>query len=457
MRSLTPPPYLNRVARLVRPRAAVLACLAAVSSALAGAGGATAASSFYISGGGAGHGIGMSQYGAYGYALHGKDYQFILAHYYQGTQLGSTDPDQIVRVLLATGSASFTGATSAGRTQLDPSTTYDVTVLANSALQLQAQSGKSLGSFAAPLTVSGSPLQVPGVGTYRGTLQFSPDGHGGVQTVDAVGLDDYVRGVVAAEMPPGWSPAALQAQAVAARTYAITTTVGASGYDLYSDTRSQMYGGVAAETPSTDAAVAATSGQIVTYDGRPAVTYFFASSGGHTENVENVWPGATPEPWLRGVPDPYDGAGGDPYHRWGSQMSIAAAAARLAGLVKGRLIGITVTKHGASPRILQAAVVGSRGSASVSGSDLQSIFGLATTYAAFTTISTLASSGGLTGTVYPVPRHGAVAVQLRVAGTWRTITGASIGRGGAYSASLPGSGRYRIEYDHLGGPAVTGP
>jgi stage II sporulation protein D len=461
LRSLTSPPYLNRVVRLpsLRPgsRLRRLAGLAVATWALACAGGATAASRFYITGGGDGHGIGMSQYGAYGYALHGEDYKFILAHYYQGTELGSTDPDQVVRVLLATGSASFTGATGAGRTHLDPSTTYDVTAVGSSSLELATAAGKPLGSFPAPLTVSGSsPLGVPGIGTYRGALQFRPDGHGGVETVDAVGLDDYVRGVVAAEMPAGWSAAALEAQAVAARTYAITTTVGAAGYDLYSDTRSQMYGGVGAETSSTDAAVADTSGQIVTYDGRPAVTYFFASSGGHTENIENVWPGATPEPWLRGVSDPYDGAGGDPYHSWGSQMSVAAAAARLGRVVKGGLIGITVTEHGASPRILQADVVGTRGSVSVSGSDLESIFGLATTYAAFTTISTVPSAGGLTGTVYPGPRHGSVAVQSRVAGRWRTIATVSIGAAGVYRASLPASGRYRVEYGHLAGPAVTG-
>ena len=192
-----------------------------------------------------------------------------------------------------------------------------------------------------------------------------------MQTVNAVGLDDYVRGVVAAEMPSSWATEALEAQAVAARTYAITTTVGGTGYDLYSDTRSQMYGGVEAETPSTDAAVAATSGQIVTYDGKPAVTYFFASSGGYTESIQNVWAGATPEPWLRGVPDPYDNAGQDPYHSWGSQMSLAAAARKLGRLVKGSLIGIAVTRHGVSPRIVQAQVVGTRGTTTVSGAQLQ--------------------------------------------------------------------------------------
>ena len=75
---------------------------------------------------------------------------------------------------------------------------------------------------------------------------------------------------------------------------------------MYSDTRSQVYLGVAAETAQTNAAVAATAGQIVTYDGQPAITYYFASSGGMTENIENSFLGAAPEPWLRGVPDPYE-------------------------------------------------------------------------------------------------------------------------------------------------------
>ena len=202
-------------------------------------------------------------------------------------------------------------------------------------------------------------------------------------------------------MPSSWAAQALDAQAIAARTYAITTTVGATGYNLYDDTRSQVYGGVAAETPATNAAVAATRGQVVTYHGAPAVTYFFSSSGGYTESIQNVWPGATPEPWLRGVADPYDGAGDNPYHRWSEEMSLAAAARKLGRLVKGSLLGITVTKHGVSPRIEEAWVVGSRGRSTVSGDTLQGIFGLPTTYASFTTISTQVSSSELSGTVYP--------------------------------------------------------
>jgi stage II sporulation protein D len=429
---------------------------------------ARADSTFFIRGGGDGHGIGMSQYGAYGYALHGADYQAILAHYYQGTALATIDPGQTVRVLLAVGPASFSGAgaVSGSPIHLTPATTYTVTP-AGAKLILATSAGRTVGTFAAPLTVSAAtaaaPLTLAGHGAYRGTFQFSPaggggggGGGGGVQSVNVVGLDDYVRGVVAAEMPSSWATAALEAQAVAARTYAITTTVGASGYDLYSDTRSQMYGGVAAETPSTNAAVAATSGQVVTYDGKPAVTYFFASSGGHTESIQNVWAGATPEPWLRGVPDPYDNAGQNPYHSWGAQMSLAAAARKLGHLVKGSLVGIAVTRRGVSPRIVQAQVVGTGGTTAVSGAQLQSLFGLDGTWATFTSITTTDPLGKVSGTVFPVPAGGVVAIQSQAAGAWHTAGQVRVSGAGAYSTQMP-SGRYRIVDRTLDGPPVTIP
>ena len=228
-----------------------------IVAALILAGPASAASTLYIRGGGYGHGIGMSQYGAYGYALHGWTYQQILGHYYTDTQIGTTNPNQTVRVLLSSGPAAFAGATRAGNKQLNPSLTYDVTPLANGQLALVNQTThKQVGKFDAPLTATGpDPLSVAGLGAYRGSLEFRPNGSGGVYTVNALGLDDYVRGVIGAEMPAGWSPQALEAQAVAARTYAITTDVAGGFYNLYPDTRSQMYRGTAAETPSTDAAV----------------------------------------------------------------------------------------------------------------------------------------------------------------------------------------------------------
>jgi stage II sporulation protein D len=110
-------------------------------------------------------------------------------------------------------------------------------------------------------------------------------------------------------------------------------------------------------------------------------TYFFASSGGRTENVENVFPGAAPAPWLRGVDDPFDGG---PQHRWGPlRFSFPAAAKRLSGLVRGRFRGIEVLQRGFSPRILSADVLGSGGSTPVTGAQLAARLGLLDTWAQF--------------------------------------------------------------------------
>jgi SpoIID/LytB domain protein len=449
---------------------------------------AHAATIFAISGGGDGHGIGLSQYGAYGYALHGKSYRFILAHYYQGTTLAETNPHQTVRILLAAGAASFTGANRANSEttggvvrKLVASASYSVRALPDGTLELSGGPKRQpVGRFAAPLLVTGpAPLELAGHGAYRGALEFSVVA-GAVQTVNAVGLDDYARGVIAAEMPSSWSPEALKAQAVAARTYAITSNVGGDGYQLYPDTRSQMYGGVAAETPATDAAVAATQGQIVEYDGAPATTFFFASSGGHTENVENVWLGSAPEPWLRGVPDPYDDSGGNPYYRWAMRMTPAAARQKLGSLVKGQLRGIRVTQRGVSARIVAAEVVGTRGQTAVTGPQLQSMFALMSTDMNFTTISSVrvvrprasldvlahlplpalhtvlsASPPALGGSVFPAARGALVVLQRQTRRGWRTVRHVRLGTGGYYAVSLAQPGSYRIVYAGVAGPLVS--
>ena len=135
-----------------------------MAAALVLAGPASAASTLYIRGGGYGHGIGMSQYGAYGYALNGWSYQQILAHYYTSTALGQTSPNQMVRVLLGSGPAAFAGATAAGNKHLNPSLTYDVVPLANGQLALVNQTThKRVGKFSTPLAATGpGPVAVSG-------------------------------------------------------------------------------------------------------------------------------------------------------------------------------------------------------------------------------------------------------------------------------------------------------
>jgi stage II sporulation protein D len=347
-----------------------------------------------IDGGGDGHGVGMSQWGADGLAQHGFTYQQILAHYYTGTTIGSTATGRVVRVLMQSGRGSvvFTGASRAGGRRLSATRIYRASLAGRGHVAVTTARGHRL-SLATPLTVTGAGgvIQLDGTalngvanGRYRGSLELVPSG-GSLEVLNVVDIDDYVRGVVAAESEASWPLAELEAQAVASRTYAITDDLN-TGFDVYSDTRSQQYGGIAAETPASDKAVAATTDQVVTYNGKPVITYFFDSSGGETESVQNAFPGSTPEPWLVGVPDPYDTL--SPTHHFGPKdLSIGAADAALGRLVKGSLKSIDVTRRGVSPRILSAVVLGTGGSSTVTGDQLAESFGLTSTWACFTVTS----------------------------------------------------------------------
>lgn len=212
---------------------------------------ADAASRLTIKGGGFGHGVGMSQYGAMGQAKEGRTYREILGHYYTGTQLGRLDANPTVRILLQSRSTvAFTGAVQAGERRLTPGTSYRATSTVSGRVVLRTSSGRKLRTMDAPLRVvgpGGQPVRLVGgqnSGVYRGVLELQPRAVGGLQVVNALGLEDYVRGVVAGESPSSWPAEALKAQAVAARTYAITTNKPGDGFDHYADTRSQVYGGV---------------------------------------------------------------------------------------------------------------------------------------------------------------------------------------------------------------------
>ena len=429
---------------------------------------------FTIRGAGFGHGVGMSQYGAYGFAKQGRTYDQILAHYYSGTALGTTDPAATVRVLIqSTGTASFSGASRAGTRKLNPSRTYQARRRGATQVDLLSAAGRRIATFSSPLQVSGAEgvVALGGVGSYRGVLEIRPDTFGGVNVINAVALEDYIAGVVARESPSSWPAEALKAQAVAARTYAMTTSKAGAGFDHYADTRSQVYGGVAAETESTNAAVAATRGQVVTYDGAPVVTFFFSTSGGRTENVENTNVGAGPKPWLKSVADPFDDV--SPKHRWGPiKLTRPVVGAKLSGLVKGRFRGIVVTKRGRSPRIVTADIVGSGGRTKVDGATLRARLGLLDTWAYFTSIATRKAkpspTGGVTpgvaagprphaalvGAVLPAREGAEVQVQRFEDGRWKRVASTAVRAGGGYRAAVATAGTYRAVFAGDAGPAI---
>jgi stage II sporulation protein D len=377
----------------------------------------------------------MSQWGSYGYALHGWTYDRILAHYYTGTTLG-TLRSPVVRVLLVDGAKRVSLACAAPWNVVDANGTS--AALAAGPLALTPALTVGTKQLVSPLTFScaKAPLEV-GSKAYHGKLIVTAIGSK-LQVVNAVGAEEYVDGVVPSEVPSTWPVEALKAQAVAARSYAIanlTTVVTASNFDLYSDTRSQVYGGIAAETPATNAAVAATARQVVLYDGHVATTYFSSSSGGRTVSAQEAW--GKPVPYLVSVTDPYDTY--SPNHDWGPVLFDATKVAKLLGVAG--LSGMTMTA-GPSNHVLSVTASGSGAPATMTGSALEADLGLRSTWfsvglLAFTPPAAPIGFGGtatLSGTVRGVSD---VTIEGRAGGgTWTTVQTVVPGADGAFSVAV---------------------
>jgi stage II sporulation protein D len=345
---------------------------------------ASASVSWVVRGHGFGHGVGVSQYGAYGYARHGKGYRFILAHYYTGTTIGQISGPHVVRVLLdiSPGDVGFSGATSACGVALEPGHDYEAH-RDGSRVKLRSSGGKPLADCGRKLRAAGrGRIAIAGIGAYRGALEMVPTDSdaGSLNVVNALAVDQYVKGVIPNESPPSWPQAELRAQAIESRSFALSVNVGGNGFGLYDDTRSQVYEGLESETPSTNEAASATRGQVVMYGGKIAETYFSACSGGHTESVQNVFFGP-PVPYLVGVPDPYDYY--CPLHSWTLRFSGPEISAKLGAYLDGRLKKVVVTQRGVSPRIIWARLYGTGGVTKIRGDQLESALGTYSTWMSF--------------------------------------------------------------------------
>jgi stage II sporulation protein D len=212
---------------------------------------------------------------------------------------------------------------------------------AGAALKIAAAGGQvkidGVGTAATYTVSAPAPLKVSVNGTthsYRGAIRLSADG-GRLLLVNVLGLEDYLRGVVPAEVPPRFAPEAIKAQAIAARTYALSRLARHQdiGCDLCDGVHCQVYLGADAEDPRVDEAIAATAGLIVTYDGKPIDAVYHDSCGGMTASNEEVWSGQ-PIPYLRSVPDQIEGTTAcarGPHATWTSKASQQAVAAALAG------------------------------------------------------------------------------------------------------------------------------
>ena len=351
-------------------------------------------------GAGFGHGLGLSQYGANGWAtgvvgitLTGEQ---IVAKYYPGTQLQFLDPSRTFnRVLLSAPSSQGRyvcgGNNYFDGTLADLSSTGGMRVLneaANNAVITQGGGGQNIQIIASggvvqvwqnwsPVTLVYSgpgPVTVTPVdpnqpitfqqkgGAYRGNLRFTNLG-GTLRVINAVNYDDYTKGVIPLEMPTSWHPEALKAQALAARTYAYTSYKGGSrDYDVSDDQSDQCYGGIRVEVPSSTLAVNLTAGKVITYNGAAIKAYFSSSNGGYSLSdgcwMNNVvrsggsWVcSANASPYLSPVFDPADRAVKSPPNPRASWTvtftsdQIRSAVLRCGGPDIGPLQGVDVSNQ----------------------------------------------------------------------------------------------------------------
>jgi stage II sporulation protein D len=320
-----------------------------------------------IYGKGWGHGVGLSQWGAQGWAMGAAGVRLngeqIVAHYFPGTRLASQPITQPFRVLLSAPSTGCVGRTianvarmrSAGgmrlRNNADPNAVYIETAPdqplgfwhdGGELVVRDEWSGATV--FAAADTVMLEPRQWwdpiyidQKDLAYRGNIQIGLGRGGNLNVVNFVSSDDYMRGALPGEMPSHWEFEALRAQAIAARTYAAWRQSTADGrtWDVRDDTADQCYGGQTFESPRTSAAVAATAALIITHDGKPIRALYSSASGGVSENVGCVldaervggtWQCVQGWPYLQVTEDPaeaaaYDRRGGMPHGLWSEWFS----------------------------------------------------------------------------------------------------------------------------------------
>lgn len=370
----------------------------------------------YFSGHGTDHGVGMSQYGALGRARAGQSYDEILAHYYTDTTLGTIDPRTAVRVQLAVAHVPTAGSPAritalfgswqstdftddAGAPRVFPADSY--VQLVNGPDGWQADVYSADGELLATATTQDVVIKpvdattrfemkwrdsLPKYTLYRGAMRLLVNGVG-VQCINTVLMDDYLKGVVPAEMPPLWPAEAVKAQAVAARGYAYVRLQPGRVFDVVPTASNQVYGGVKIEHPRSNAAIDATANEVVMYGDTAANTFFFTVGGGYTENNEFAWVGnngniiATPIPYLRGQPDyDQDGVAYDAFVKsfnWHTDTftwtQLGQVLARDARTSVGTLIDLRFDR-GVSGRIYRVTIVGSARTVTVSGSLFKGVY-----------------------------------------------------------------------------------
>jgi len=415
---------------------------------------ASAGTVFLLDGRGWGHGVGMSQWGAEGYARHGFDYRAILAHYYPHTHIGLV-ADREVRVLLAQGQdrvrvgsdAPFLVVDAIGRKVHLPA--RDVVIDRRFLLQRK--------HLAQPVRfVAGAqPLRVDEAG-YRGDVVVKAR-PAGLMAVNVLPLDRYLRGVVPWEVPSGWHEATYEAQAVAARSYTLATLHPTAEFDLFRDQRSQMYGGVAAERMETNLALGATAGQVLVWNDTIIPAFYFASSGGRTSSVHDAWPRAHQVPYLVSVNDPYDYL--SPHHVWPTRVLTPGQFARTLRVKAARDVRVVDNSSG---RARSVDVLTAHGWRRFPAQVVRRRFQLGSTdfQIRAMTLDPLAAPAlyGSHVNVHGWVRGlGRARLQELTGRGWRTIRRLAVNADGHFSVSVAAvrSTRLRIAYNGIAGGAVA--
>jgi stage II sporulation protein D len=371
---------------------------------------AGAAGSFTFYGSGFGHGLGMSQWGAYGLAKDGWAHKKILTHFYSGTVVKqASSPPKNLRIGLTQGQSKVRLTAEAGPVTIrveDPKTGTEVGTIpkgktwtvreAGDEYRVLNSAGKRVGGqdwggTARDLfvTYAGARVRSPQAGaTYnRGFIEFNLYACAGscaMRMILVIAPEAYLLGL--GEVPSSWPMAALRAQAVAGRSYAINKVEfgqhrAGCNCGLYDSSLDQVYIGWAKEGGSQGGrwvhAVHQTGGQIVAFSGDVIPAFYTSSDGGHTENNENVW-GGTPLPYLRGVCDPGDYTSANPSAVWKVSYSAGSVTNRLAGYTGniGTVTGFSDYDRGVSGRIITVRVEGNNGSDVISGAQFRAGLGL---------------------------------------------------------------------------------
>jgi stage II sporulation protein D len=375
-------------------------------------------SGFLFRGKGNGHGLGMSQWGARGRSAAGQDYRKILGSYYTGTRIETRDTSANVRIALTDDPIDLSrpwprlfGALPfvAGPLTVDGVPQLEVAASALLGFDVDptgvpvAFKVNPDGSRASPFPIKQSMtirsinkaglrtniMQVmggdfrPGAEQrrYAGILEIIPKAGSRILPVNVLPMEDYLAGVVPAEMPAYWGIEALKAQATAARTYAVGH-LGGADYDLRASESDQAYSGLTDQRPDSRTAVEATRGQVLTYQGKLITAFYMASDGGHTESSEYRFITWSNGPRLRshlgyltGISDPFDHA---PSWQVGpfSTTSAATILQDDGRDIGDRLLGVDVLQKDASGRLVGVRLRGSSKTVEVSGPTLRALFGL---------------------------------------------------------------------------------